>query len=36
VSAIPNFKVFARGKVVGEQAGAVRADALQRLVTDHL
>jgi thioredoxin 2 len=35
VSAIPNFKVFARGKVVVEQAGAVRADALQRLVTDH-
>jgi thioredoxin 2 len=35
VSAIPNFKVFARGKIVREQAGAVRADALERLVTDH-
>jgi thioredoxin 2 len=31
ISAIPAFKVFAGGKVVREQAGAVRADALQRL-----
>jgi thioredoxin 2 len=31
VTAIPNFKVFAAGKVLREQAGAVRADALERL-----
>jgi thioredoxin 2 len=31
VSAIPSFKVFAGGKVVREQAGAVRADVLERL-----
>ena len=31
VSAIPSFKVFAGGKVVREQAGAVRADVLQQL-----
>jgi thioredoxin 2 len=33
VHAIPSFKVFAGGKVVREQAGAVRADALARLAT---
>lgn len=33
VSAIPNFKVFSGGKVVREQAGAVRADVLTRLAT---
>ena len=33
VNAIPAFKVFARGRVVREQAGAVRADTLARLVT---
>jgi thioredoxin 2 len=31
VQAIPNFKVFAAGKVWREQAGAVRADVLERL-----
>jgi thioredoxin 2 len=33
VTAIPSFKVFAGGKIVREQAGAVRADALERLTT---
>ncbi len=31
VTAIPAFKVFAGGKVVREQAGAVRADVLEQL-----
>lgn len=31
VNAIPSFKVFAGGKLAREQAGAVRADALERL-----
>jgi thioredoxin 2 len=31
VSSIPAFKVFAGGKVVREQVGAVRADVLERL-----
>jgi thioredoxin 2 len=33
VNAIPSFKVFAGGKIVREQAGAARADALARLTT---
>ena len=33
IHAIPSFKVFAGGKVVREQAGAGRADGLERLAT---